>query len=151
MSWDDEDFEPPAVSTGLTNNWEGEDEDLDNVKDSWDAPSDDDTKEAKETVTLVEKRKPKAERVAERKAQRRLQEQAEAEHKKEAEQQLTEEEKFAEKQRLQKLVEESDLKVAQDLFGKCSFLYCYNHCGKAKYIQVEFWLQQALKKMHKVH
>jgi hypothetical protein len=82
MSWDDEDFEPPAVSTGLTNNWEGEDEDLDNVKDSWDAPSDDDTKEAKETVTLVEKRKPKAERVAERKAQRRLQEQAEAEHKK---------------------------------------------------------------------
>jgi hypothetical protein len=52
MSWDDEDFEPPAVSTGLTNNWEGEDEDLDNVKDSWDAPSDDDTKEAKETVTL---------------------------------------------------------------------------------------------------
>lgn len=46
-----------------------------------------------------------------------MQEQAEAEHKKEAEQQLTEEEKFAEKQRLQKLVEESDLKVAQDLFG----------------------------------
>ena len=29
---DNEDFELPSASGGLTNNWEGEDEDLNNVK-----------------------------------------------------------------------------------------------------------------------
>ncbi|XP_062516974.1 eukaryotic translation initiation factor 3 subunit J-like [Corticium candelabrum] len=116
MSWDDEDFEPLSVSGGIGHEWEGEDEDLSKVKDSWDAPSDEETRESKQTVTL-EKKKPKAERVAEKKKERRLHEQAEAEEKKESKRQLTAEEEFTEKQRRRKLQEESDLKVAQDLFG----------------------------------
>ena len=49
-NWDDEDFEPPVAGSGAAlpvagDAWEGEDED---VKDDWDADSDEEKKKAED-------------------------------------------------------------------------------------------------------
>ena len=50
-AWDADDYEPPAASGGVSvkpsDKWEGEDED-DDVKDAWDADSDEEDEKARE-------------------------------------------------------------------------------------------------------
>ncbi|XP_016973688.1 eukaryotic translation initiation factor 3 subunit J [Drosophila rhopaloa] len=97
------------------NKWEGEDEDED-IKDSWE---DEEEKKDEEKPTKTEapsKPKPSKALKAKLEQQARLEEEAEAERLAN----LSPEDKLAEKLRLQKIQEASDLKHAQDAFGVTS-------------------------------
>uniref|UniRef100_A0A1Q3F7I2 Eukaryotic translation initiation factor 3 subunit J n=1 Tax=Culex tarsalis TaxID=7177 RepID=A0A1Q3F7I2_CULTA len=98
------------------NKWDGEDEE-EEVKDSWE---DEDELEEKKDEEKVETPKAKPKKTLQQKiVEKEKQKQEEAERRrleKEAED-MTPEQKLAEKLRLQKLQEESDLKNAMDTFG----------------------------------
>jgi len=114
--WENEDFDPtvPAVKPAPTDKWDGEDED-DDVKDSWEDEDEEKEKEGEGQPKAYQKpkKKPLAERIAEK---NRAKEEAEKAAKAEK-RELTAAEKLAEKIRLQKIQEEADLKNAKDLFG----------------------------------
>jgi len=122
--WDADDFEPDTatptagVTTIPSDKWDGEDEE-DDIKDAWDAESDEDNSEKSEEVkpVKVKKKKTLAQKIAEKEE---AAEQAMLEKMKMDQEELeanTPEGKLAEKMRLQKLTEENDLKIAQDMFG----------------------------------
>merc|ERR1712165_78559 len=120
--WDADDFEPdtatPAVVSMPSDKWDGEDED-DDIKDAWDADSDEDKSEKSEESkpVKVKKKKTLAQKIAEKEEaaeQARLEKMRMDQEEMEAN---TPEGKLAEKMRLQKLTEENDLKIAQDMFG----------------------------------
>lgn len=121
MISDADDFEPqvPKGPGPALDRWEGEDDE--DVKDSWDAEDDEDKKSGSDSGTTDnvmkavqrKKKKPLAERIAEKEAAR-----AEAEKKeKEESREPTKEEKQAEAERLKKMQEEADLKLAKEAFG----------------------------------
>jgi len=115
--WEKDDYEPPAPAVSAANDrWDGEDEE--DVKDNWEDSDDGNKPESEQTpkeggAYQRKKKKPLAERIAE-KQKLKLEADAAA---KEAKKELTPEEKLAEKIRLQKIQEEADLKNAKDLFG----------------------------------
>ncbi|XP_044264254.1 eukaryotic translation initiation factor 3 subunit J [Tribolium madens] len=108
-SWDDDNFEPPAVTPGIAaNKWEGEDED-DNVKESWE-----DEEEEKVEAAPVEEPKPKpkkpsiAEKIAEKERKR----------KEELERRMREQEEEISPEERLRMQKESDLKIAlETTFG----------------------------------
>jgi len=109
--WDAEGFQPAKVEP--TDKWDGEDED-DDIKDAWDkSDSEDDNSKGSTSEELKDtKIKPKkklADKIAEREA---LKEQKQAEKAP-----LTEEEKLAEKLRLQKLEEVANIQQLRDMCG----------------------------------
>jgi translation initiation factor 3 subunit J len=120
--WEQEDFEPTIPAGVLaTDKWEGEDED-DEVKDNWEDEEEglkqqEETEEGK-TASLTStayqrpKKKPLADRIAEKGKIKQQEEEKQQELK-----ELTPEEKLAEKIRIQKIQEEGDLKLARGLFG----------------------------------
>ncbi|CAL1526107.1 unnamed protein product [Lymnaea stagnalis] len=122
--WEKEDFDPViqpgGVAVAATDRWDGEDEE-DEVKDNWEDDEEekkgeqtDASKPAQEkssTAYQRPKKKPLADRLAEK--SRAKQQDEEKQEVKE----LTAEEKLAEKIRLQKIQEEADLKLAKGLFG----------------------------------
>ena len=103
-------FEPKGVPT---DKWDGEDED-DDIKDAWDKSDSEEDKSkgsnSEETKVKAKPKKKLAEKIAEREAlkQKEL----------EARQPLTEEEKLAEKLRLQKLEEKANIEHLRDMCGK---------------------------------
>jgi len=113
--WENDDFDPtvPAKAPG-TDKWDGEDED-DDVKESWEDEDEEKEKEGGSEPKAYQKpkKKPLAERIAEK---NRAKEEAEKAAKAEK-RELTAAEKLAEKIRLQKIQEEADLKNAKELFG----------------------------------
>lgn len=107
---------PPAKKLENTNKWDGEDEEED-VKDSWE---DEDEVEEKKDEEKVETPKAKPKKTLQQKiADKEKLKQEELERRKNelAEENMTPEQKLAEKLRLQKLQEESDLKNAMETFG----------------------------------
>ncbi|XP_065059681.1 eukaryotic translation initiation factor 3 subunit J-like [Rhopilema esculentum] len=122
-SWEDEDFEPSVgdLKGKPSDKWEGEDEDDDAVKDNWE--DEDEEEETQETMKVVEKKKkkPLAERIKEKEEakMKKLKELEEALKNEDDidDQDLTPEERLAEKIRKQKLIEEADLLIAKDTFG----------------------------------
>lgn len=113
--WDADDFEPAVPTVGASDKWEGEDAG-DDIKDNWDEEDEDKKKEEDDGgVKAVQrkKKKPLAERIAEKEAARIAKEAAEKEENREK----TKEEKYAEAERLRKIQEESDLKLAKEAFG----------------------------------
>jgi len=111
-SWDDEDFEPPAVTPVIpvvANKWEGEDEEED-VKESWE----DEEEEKERAEAQAEDAAPKAKKqsLAERIAEKERRKREEMERRlKEQEEEISAEERL----RMQK---ESDLKIAlETTFG----------------------------------
>lgn len=125
-SWDADNFEPneplkKAAAVVLQDRWEGEDEE-DDVKDNWDDEEEEEKKaEEQKTEVKVPAKKKLSSKIKEKENERekkqeelkkRLQE-AEAE----AESELTPEEQAAEKLRVQKLQEESDMALACEAFG----------------------------------
>jgi len=109
--WDADGFEPNRVAP--TDKWDGEDED-DDVKDAWDKSDseEDKSKDSTSEETKTTKTKPKkklADKIAEREAmkERQLAQRAP----------LTEEEKLAEKLRLQKMEENANIQLARDMCG----------------------------------
>ncbi|KAG8440828.1 hypothetical protein GDO86_006531 [Hymenochirus boettgeri] len=126
-SWEAEDFEPEdpksktGVSAGATagDRWEGEDEEED-VKDNWDdeeeveaaAPKQDPQKTVPEKKKLQDKikEKEKLEKKKQDDLKKRLEEPQDPPE-------LSPEEQHAEKLRLKKLQEDSDLELAKEAFG----------------------------------
>eukprot|EP00112_Aurelia_sp_Birch-Aquarium-sp1_P010941 Seg2312.3 transcript_id=Seg2312.3/GoldUCD/mRNA.D3Y31 product="Eukaryotic translation initiation factor 3 subunit J" protein_id=Seg2312.3/GoldUCD/D3Y31 len=122
-TWEDEDFEPSlGKGIGGTDKWEGEDEDDDSIKDNWEDEDEEAEKQSAETqVVEKKKKKPLAERIKE-KEEAKLQKKKEMEEAMKAMEEkddddLTPEERLAEKLRKQKLQEEADLLIAQETFG----------------------------------
>jgi len=111
-AWDADDYEPPAAGSGgaskvvATDKWEGEDED-DDVKDAWDADSD----EEDEKVAAAPAAKPAAKKKLRSKIA--LREAAEAQ----ADEDLTPEEKAAEKLRAMKMEENAQMSLTRDMLG----------------------------------
>ncbi|XP_042889497.1 eukaryotic translation initiation factor 3 subunit J-like [Penaeus japonicus] len=123
VDWDAEDFEPPqAQPAKLTDKWEGEDED-DSVKDNWDDEDEDsenrDDKDKKLDETAIKKKKKKklADIIAEKEAKQIEEKERRKKEAEEREKALTPEEKLAEKLRMQKIQEDADLQLANDLMG----------------------------------
>lgn len=120
--WDADDFDPDEGGKlsvpKVTDKWDGEDED-DDIKDAWDAESEEekDDSQKEETVVKVKKKKTLAQKIAEKEeaAAKALEERLarEAEEK----ELNTPQGKLEEKLRLQKLQEENDLKLAADMLG----------------------------------
>lgn len=108
---------PPAIKPNV-NKWDGEDEE-DDVKESWEEEEEEKKDEEKNAVAV--KTKPKkslAEKIAEK--EKLKQEEMERKRKlleEEYDDDLTPEERMAEKLRLQKLQEEADLKTALETLG----------------------------------
>ncbi|XP_021021146.1 eukaryotic translation initiation factor 3 subunit J-like [Mus caroli] len=131
-SWDADTFsmEDPVrkVAGGSTaggDRWEGEDED---VKDNWDDDDDDDENkeeaEVKPEVKISEKKKI-AEKIKEKEQQQKKRQEEIKKRLEELEESkvLTPEEQLADKLRLKKLQEESDLELAKETFGVNNTVY----------------------------
>merc|ERR1712227_340163 len=98
---------------------DGEDED-DDIKDSWDAESDedkDDSQKEETKVVKVKKKKTLQQKIAEKEEAAAKAREVRLAREEEEKQLNTPEGKLAEKMRLQKLAEENDLKLAQEMMG----------------------------------
>lgn len=109
----------PANKKSDVNKWDGEDEE-EEVKDSWE---DEDELEEKKDQEKVETPKAKPKKTLQQKIlekEKLKQEEFERQRREKEAENLTPEQKLAEKLRIQKLQEESDLKNAMDTFGVSS-------------------------------
>ncbi|CAH0713107.1 unnamed protein product, partial [Brenthis ino] len=136
VSWDADNFEPKLPTTLTSSNrWEGEDEE-EAVKDSWEDEEEEKKDEEKKEVAPPQP-KPK------KKIQDKIAEKERLEREKaeciEKEEEMTPEEKLAEKLRRQKLQEESDLRLALETFGisegGSGKLDSFNPTNKAEFIE----------------
>jgi translation initiation factor 3 subunit J len=118
-SWDDEDFEvpPPLPALKSTDDkWEGEDEGR--VKDNWDDDEEEEKKKpVAQTAAPMPKKKSKRQIIEEKQAQKEAMLKAKRAELEKMQEEMTPEEKLAEKLRLQKIQEESDLQFAVDMMG----------------------------------
>lgn len=119
-AWDDDDFEPTEAVKGpavVSDKWDGEDED-DNVKDSWDKSSDEGEEDPDKPKAIQRKKKKKlAEIIAEKEAAKEAELERKAGEAAAKKQMNTPEAKLAEKIRLQKMEENSNLMLAKDMMG----------------------------------
>nr|CAG4635249.1 EOG090X0OQM [Alona affinis] len=120
--WESEDFEPglpaavPAVAI-KSDRWEGEDEE-EPVKESWEDEETDQTTEASKAAPSTAAKKNAKKRLEEKIAEKERKAKEEAEARRKAnEENMTPEERMAEKLKRQKLVEESDFELAKETFG----------------------------------
>ncbi|CAG4947913.1 eukaryotic translation initiation factor 3 subunit J [Colias croceus] len=116
VSWDADNFEPKLPTTLATSNrWEGEDEE-ENVKESWEDEEEEKKDEEKKDVPppAAKPKKKIQDKIAEKE---RLEREKAERLAAEKEEEMTPEEKLAEKLRRQRLQEESDLRLAMETFG----------------------------------
>ncbi|XP_026496471.2 eukaryotic translation initiation factor 3 subunit J [Vanessa tameamea] len=115
VSWDADNFEPKLPTTLTSNKWEGEDEE-ETVKESWEDEEEEKKDEEKKEVAPPPP-KPKK-KILDKIAEKERLEREKAERLvSEKDDELTPEQKLAEKLRQQKLQEESDLRLALETFG----------------------------------
>nr|XP_026496471.1 eukaryotic translation initiation factor 3 subunit J [Vanessa tameamea] len=115
VSWDADNFEPKLPTTLTSNKWEGEDEE-ETVKESWEDEEEEKKDEEKKEVAPPPS-KPKK-KILDKIAEKERLEREKAERLvSEKDDELTPEQKLAEKLRQQKLQEESDLRLALETFG----------------------------------
>ncbi|XP_060742929.1 eukaryotic translation initiation factor 3 subunit J-A isoform X4 [Tachysurus vachellii] len=120
-SWDTDSFEPeePIKKAPGHDKWEGEDEDED-VKDNWDDEEEEEDKLTEtKTVTKPPEKKKLSDKIKEKES---LQKKKQEEFQKQLEEsqdskEYPPEEELAEKLRLKKLQEDSDLELAKEVFG----------------------------------
>ncbi|KAM8973686.1 eukaryotic translation initiation factor 3 subunit J isoform 4-T4 [Pelodytes ibericus] len=127
-SWEADDFEieepKPNVVAGavkVRDRWEGEDEE-EEVKDNWD--DEEETEEAnkqepEKTEQKVTEKKKLMEKIKEKEKQQKKRQEELKKRVSEETQELSAEEQLAEKLRLKKLQEDSDLELAKEAFGEC--------------------------------
>ncbi|XP_051545481.1 eukaryotic translation initiation factor 3 subunit J-A isoform X2 [Myxocyprinus asiaticus] len=124
-SWDADSFEPEELvkKAAVHDKWEGEDED-DDVKDNWDDDEEEEKVEEKKTETEAKptEKKKLSDKIKEKE---NLQRKKQEELKKQSEEsknstERTPEEELAEKLRVKKLQEDSDLELAKEAFGLVS-------------------------------
>ncbi|CAH2089809.1 unnamed protein product [Euphydryas editha] len=115
VSWDADNFEPKLPTTLTSHKWEGEDEE-EIVKDSWEDEEEEKKDEEKKEVPPppTKPKKKIHDKIAEKE---RLERERAERLAAEKEEELTPEQKLAEKLRRQKLQEESDLRLAMETFG----------------------------------
>ncbi|XP_057185412.1 eukaryotic translation initiation factor 3 subunit J-A isoform X2 [Triplophysa rosa] len=123
-SWDADSFEPdePIKKAAVHDKWEGEDEE-DDVKDNWDDDEEEEEKvEQKKTETKPTEKKKLGDKIKEKESlQRKKQEELKQQQLEESiTNELTPEEELAEKLRVKKLQEDSDLELAKEAFGVVS-------------------------------
>ncbi|XP_066524726.1 eukaryotic translation initiation factor 3 subunit J-A isoform X2 [Hoplias malabaricus] len=131
-SWDADSFEPEeplqkaaAAAAAGHDKWEGEDEDED-VKDNWDDEEEEEEKQTEIKTVTATKPAEKKKLIDKIKEKESLQRKKQEELRKQLEEtnvntELTpEEEELAEKLRVKKLQEDSDLELAKDAFGVVS-------------------------------
>lgn len=150
---DAEDFEPPPPGPAVkTDRWEGEDED-DNVKDNWD--DDDEAQDASSksegkssTSKPLQPKKKTPRQIREEK--KRLEEEA-REAARRALQPKTPEELLAEKLEKQKILESSDLKLAEEIFaGAGQITVSFDTVNLETIHEFESFRQGLVKKLHDV-
>lgn len=114
--WDADNFEP-IKKAAVLDKWEGEDEEED-VKDNWDDDEEEEekTEEAKKPETKVSEKKKLIEKIKE-KENRLKKKQQELKEMQVVQAEVSPEEQLAEKLRVKKLQEDSDLELAKDAFG----------------------------------
>ncbi|XP_051979006.1 eukaryotic translation initiation factor 3 subunit J-A-like isoform X2 [Xyrauchen texanus] len=121
-SWDADSFETeePIKKAAVHDKWEGEDED-DDVKDNWDDDEEEEKVEENTEAKTTEKKKLsdkiKEKENVQRKKQEELRKQAEESNNST---ERTPEEELAERLRVKKLQEDSDLELAKETFGVVS-------------------------------
>ncbi|XP_028416953.1 eukaryotic translation initiation factor 3 subunit J-like [Dendronephthya gigantea] len=126
--WDDEGFEPGEIEEKKGDAWAGEDEDDDELKENWDDEEEENDKlaesqtEPKAVVVVKKKKSTVKQKILEKEEKRREEMLRKAEmREQEGEDDEDDEESIfsslEDKLAKQKLVEESDLQVAKDLFG----------------------------------
>ncbi|XP_034047640.1 eukaryotic translation initiation factor 3 subunit J-B [Thalassophryne amazonica] len=120
--WDADSFEPeePIKKAVVLDKWEGEDEEED-VKDNWDDEEEEEEEnkvEEKKTEAKVSVKKKLSEKIKEKEnLQRKKQQEMKEQENKDKQTELSPEEQLAEKLRVKKLQEDSDLELAKDAFG----------------------------------
>ncbi|XP_072527259.1 eukaryotic translation initiation factor 3 subunit J-B [Salminus brasiliensis] len=118
-SWDADAFEPIEpikAAAGLQDKWEGEDEE-DDVKDNWDDDEEEKKVEEQKTEVKAPEKKKLSAKLKERENEEKKQALKKRLEQSQADVVLTPEEEAAEKLRLQKLQEESDMALAREAFG----------------------------------
>jgi len=113
-NWDDED-KPTAT---YSDKWS--DEDLDDVKDNWDDDDSDTEKPAATKEVAPASKKSTKQRIMEKQAQKEAEREAKRAELAKIAKEQTAEEKLAEKMRLQKLQEDSDLEYLKDFKSETS-------------------------------
>ncbi|XP_034536013.1 eukaryotic translation initiation factor 3 subunit J-B [Notolabrus celidotus] len=126
--WDSENFEPDeplkkaAAAAAVVDKWEGEDEEED-VKDNWDDEEEDESKkgDVTKTETKVSEKKKLSEKIKEKENRlKKKQQELKEKELQDQDEDLTPEDQLAEKLRVKKLQEDSDLELAKDAFGVSS-------------------------------
>ncbi|KAF5904402.1 eukaryotic translation initiation factor 3 subunit J-B-like isoform X1, partial [Clarias magur] len=118
-SWDADNFEPSEPlnrPAGLQDRWEGEDEE-DDVKDNWDDEEEEEQKVEEQKTEVKVPEKKKVSKIKEKEIEKEKKQEELRKRLEEASSELTAEEEAAEKLRLKKLQEESDLALAREAFG----------------------------------
>ncbi|XP_026058693.1 eukaryotic translation initiation factor 3 subunit J-A isoform X1 [Carassius auratus] len=120
--WDADSFDPeePIKKAAVHDKWEGEDED-DDVKDNWDDDEEEEKEEEKKSEAKPTEKKKLSEKIKEKENLQRKKQEELLKQLEESEDstELTPEEELAEKLRVKKLQEDSDLELAKEAFGKC--------------------------------
>ncbi|KAK7058683.1 Eukaryotic translation initiation factor 3 subunit J [Halocaridina rubra] len=113
IEWDAEDAEPPAA----TCKWEGEDEE-DEIKDNWDDEEEERDKTSPTApATAKTKKKKLADKIAEKEAKQQEEKEKRRKELEEKNRSETPEDKLAEKLRIQKIQEDADFQLANELMG----------------------------------
>ncbi|KTG13114.1 hypothetical protein cypCar_00010866 [Cyprinus carpio] len=119
-SWDADSFDPeePIKKAAVHDKWEGEDED-DDVKDNWDDDEEEEKEEEKKSEAKPAEKKKLSEKIKEKENLQRKKQEELLKQLQEPENstELTPEEELAEKLRVKKLQEDSDLELAKEVFG----------------------------------
>jgi len=117
-SWDEPDFEPPPPGPKIkSDRWEGEDED-ENVKDNWDDDDEaNDTSKSEGKSSGSKPLQPKKKTPRQLREEQKRKEAEERERAKRALQPKTADELLAERIAKQKILESSDLKLAEEIFA----------------------------------
>ncbi|XP_042609623.1 eukaryotic translation initiation factor 3 subunit J-A isoform X2 [Cyprinus carpio] len=122
-SWDADSFDPeePIKKAAVHDKWEGEDED-DDVKDNWDDDEEEEKEEEKKSEAKPAEKKKLSEKIKEKENLQRKKQEELLKQLQEPENstELTPEEELAEKLRVKKLQEDSDLELAKEVFGVVS-------------------------------
>lgn len=117
-SWDDEEFEPgEAVTRPITDTWDGEDQDDDDLKDNWDDEEEEKDSSSSAVPQSQPKKKKKLADIIKEKEEKKKQELLSKKEEEENKKELTPEDEMEEKLRRQRLQEESDLEIAKDMLG----------------------------------
>ncbi|KAI9597367.1 eukaryotic translation initiation factor 3 subunit J, partial [Syncephalis fuscata] len=112
---DDEEFEVPAIAPPSKPNWDDEDVDDDEIKESWE-DSDEEKEKTTEVAASVKKKVPLAQRIAERNAENERKRQEMAARKEAASSGDEDEDPADRKKRLAALEQAADLENANDMF-----------------------------------